>query len=174
MAKYFNTEEACYPAEHYMVNLDTRTMKIKALVDHRKYFSINRGRQYGKTTTLNILSEKLREQYSVFYINFEGLSDESFENTTSFCQVFSGLLYFNGHSASAKHTPNSYPPIFHDTYPLASSQASIQEKQASCLTAADLYPLHIHNSCLPVYHNARQSFPLRPWMQPTLPSAVLS
>lgn len=93
MAKYFNTEGPCYPDEHYMVSLDTRIQKIKVLIDQKKYFSINRGRQYGKTTTLNLLSEKLREHYSVFFISFEGLSDDSYKNAASFCQTFSGLLY---------------------------------------------------------------------------------
>lgn len=93
MTKHFNTEGPCYPDEHYMVNLDTRILRIKELVDNRKYFSINRGRQYGKTTTRNLLSEKLREKYSVFYISFEGLSDESYRNEKTFCQTFSRLLY---------------------------------------------------------------------------------
>ena len=93
MAKYFNTEGPCYPDEHYMVSLDTRIQKIKVLIDQKKYFSINRGRQYGKTTTLNLLSEKLREHYSVFFISFEGLSDDSYKNAASFCRTFSGLLY---------------------------------------------------------------------------------
>lgn len=93
MAKYFNTEGPCYPDEHYMVNLDTRIQRIEALIERKKYFTINRGRQYGKTTTLNLLSEKLREHYSVFFISFEGLSDDSYQNTAVFCRTLSGLLY---------------------------------------------------------------------------------
>ncbi|MCI6580493.1 MAG: ATP-binding protein, partial [Oscillospiraceae bacterium] len=50
MRKYFNTEGCCYPDEHYMVNPDSRLKKIKEMVDAGKYFTINRGRQYGKTT----------------------------------------------------------------------------------------------------------------------------
>ena len=84
MAKYFNTEGPCYPQEHYMVNLDMRVQEIKKLIDSRKYFSINRGRQYGKTTTLDILQERLKNQYTIFYISFEGFSEESFENENTF------------------------------------------------------------------------------------------
>lgn len=93
MAKYFNTEGPCYPKEHYMVNLDLRIREIKKLIDSKKYFSINRGRQYGKTTTLDMLQEKLRGQYSIFYISFEGLGEESFHNESAFCRLFAGLLY---------------------------------------------------------------------------------
>lgn len=93
MAKYFNTEGPCYPEEHYMINLDTRIQEIQKLIDGKKYFSINRGRQYGKTTTMDMLREKLLDQYSIFYISFEGLTSESFESEKSFCRLFSGLLY---------------------------------------------------------------------------------
>ncbi len=93
MAKYFNTEGPCYPQEHYMVNLDERIMEIKKLADRKKYFSINRGRQYGKTTTLDMLQEKLRNEYAIFYISFEGLTEESFESENAFCRLFAGLLY---------------------------------------------------------------------------------
>ena len=56
MTKYFNTEGSCKPEEHYMVKLDDRLARIKKLlVDRKKYFVINRGRQYGKTTTLRTL-----------------------------------------------------------------------------------------------------------------------
>ena len=58
MTRYFNTEGLCIPEEHYMVRLDDRLEKIKRLyVKRGKYFVINRGRQYGKTTTLRALKE---------------------------------------------------------------------------------------------------------------------
>lgn len=92
MKKCFNVEGVCSPEEHYMVNLDERLNAIKALVDRKKYFSINKGRQYGKTTTLKLLARKLKEEYVVFFISFEGLTDEEYENQGSFCRAFAGLL----------------------------------------------------------------------------------
>lgn len=53
--KVYNTTAVCIPKEHYMVNLDERLKKIKVFVDAGKYFTINRARQYGKTTTLRAL-----------------------------------------------------------------------------------------------------------------------
>ena len=44
-----------------MVNLESRLAEIKKMIDAGKYFTINRGRQYGKTTTLNALKSDLDE-----------------------------------------------------------------------------------------------------------------
>ena len=62
MTRYFNTEGLCRPEEHYMVRLDDRMAQIKRkLVDRKKYFVINKGRQYGKTTTLRALAAYLAD-----------------------------------------------------------------------------------------------------------------
>ena len=52
MKKIFNTSADCKPALHYMVNIDNKLAEIKEMVDRGDYFTINRARQYGKTTTL--------------------------------------------------------------------------------------------------------------------------
>ncbi len=92
MEKCFNTAGICYPEEHYMVNLDSRLQKIVQMVDKGQYFTINRGRQYGKTTMMNLLAEKLSGHYSVFSISFEGIGDELCRSEEVFCQTFLGLL----------------------------------------------------------------------------------
>ena len=51
--KRFNTTAVCIPSKHYMVDLSERVREIKKLVDAGKYFTINRARQYGKTTPLH-------------------------------------------------------------------------------------------------------------------------
>ena len=84
MRKYFNTEGCCYPDEHYMVNLDSRLKKIKEMVDAGKYFTINRGRQYGKTTVLNSLEEYLSKDYIVISLDFQFMSYADFETESSF------------------------------------------------------------------------------------------
>ena len=58
--KIFTTTGVCVPNENYMVSIDDRIVKIKEMVDRGEYFTINRARQYGKTTTLNILAKALR------------------------------------------------------------------------------------------------------------------
>ena len=50
MSKFFNVSAGCQPDIHYMVDLTERLKKIKVMVDAGQYFTINRARQYGKTT----------------------------------------------------------------------------------------------------------------------------
>ena len=93
MSKTFNVNGICYPNEHYMVNIDSKLAQIKQLVDEKKYFVINRARQYGKTTTLNMLVKYLADKYTVFFISFEGLGETAFESETAFCGTICELLY---------------------------------------------------------------------------------
>ena len=46
-----------------MVDLDERLAQVRILVDGGKYFTINRARQFGKTTMLNALAEHLNHEY---------------------------------------------------------------------------------------------------------------
>lgn len=58
MAKYFNVTGICIPEKHYMVDISaTVRMITETLVDRGAYFTINRARQYGKTTTLYLLEK---------------------------------------------------------------------------------------------------------------------
>lgn len=92
MKKRFNTTGLCYPEEHYMVNMEESLEEAKELVDRGEYFVINRARQYGKTTMLHMLAEKLSGQYAVFLVSFEGMEDETYETADAFCKRFSRLL----------------------------------------------------------------------------------
>lgn len=49
--KKFNIATSCVPSMHYMVDISPKLEKIKVLIDGGEYFTINRGRQVGKTTT---------------------------------------------------------------------------------------------------------------------------
>ena len=85
MSRYFNTEGLCDPDIHYMVNLDDRLRRIKRFfVDRGKYFVINRGRQYGKTTTLRALASYLQEDYFVISMDFQLMSTGDFEEEKEF------------------------------------------------------------------------------------------
>lgn len=85
----FNTEGQCKPKLHYMVNLDRRLAQIKKqYVDMGKYFIINRGRQYGKTTILRALAEYLKDSYVVLAMDFQKMSSANFENEHTFVLSF--------------------------------------------------------------------------------------
>ena len=59
MKKEFNTTGSCNPEWHYMVDTSAKLAKIEEYIDDGLYFTINRARQFGKTTTLKALYRKL-------------------------------------------------------------------------------------------------------------------
>ncbi len=76
-----------------MVDISRQVNYAADMVKDNKYFCINRGRQFGKTTTLSILQEKLeKEGYAVFSLSFEGLSDRDFESLDSVCAMFFNMM----------------------------------------------------------------------------------
>lgn len=87
MGKIFNTSGDCRPTLHYMVNIENRLAEIKEMVDRGDYFTINRARQYGKTTTLKALKYYLREEYVVVSLDFQGLSHQDFETENCFVKA---------------------------------------------------------------------------------------
>lgn len=110
MGKVFNVSADCKPDLHYMVNIDGRLSKIKEMVDRGDYFTINRARQYGKTTTLKALARYLEKGstltdtvcpprkdidcsgsfgYEVLELDFQKLSYQDFESEDSFVKAFS-------------------------------------------------------------------------------------
>lgn len=90
--RYFNTEGICRPGYHYMVNIDNRLKQIKeSFVDRGKYFVINRGRQYGKTTMLQLLADDLKDEYIVVFMDFQEISSADFQNEEAFSKVFAKI-----------------------------------------------------------------------------------
>lgn len=92
MCKTFNTDGYCDPELHYMVDLSGRLCEIKSMVDSGKYFTINRARQYGKTTILTALAEFLKKDYEVISLDFQTISYADFESEQNFVAAFSGEL----------------------------------------------------------------------------------
>lgn len=78
MPKRFNVTGVCIPEQHYMADISGKIDSIITdYIQQGKYFTINRARQYGKTTTLYLLEQKLKAQYVVIPISFEA-ADEMF------------------------------------------------------------------------------------------------
>lgn len=89
MKRRFNITGSCNPQRHYMVRIDERLRKIKdKYVDFGSYFVINRGRQYGKTTTLRALAEYLKEEYIVISLDFQMMATEDFSDEETFSHSF--------------------------------------------------------------------------------------
>ncbi|MDR2713900.1 MAG: AAA-like domain-containing protein [Clostridiales bacterium] len=90
--KKFNVTGLCLPQKHYMVDISEKLDKIITLVEAGHYFTINRARQYGKTTTLFMLNKALPPDYTCIILSFEGVGETMFENSASFCQYFLLLI----------------------------------------------------------------------------------
>lgn len=90
--KRFNTTGRCHPQEHYMVNINDRLEQIGRMVAEGDYFCINRARQYGKTTTLSLLKDRLDSTYAVFSISFEGIGDAPYASGEALAYAFLNLL----------------------------------------------------------------------------------
>ena len=86
MRKKFNVTGLCIPDRHYMVETtDKIDQNISEYVEQGEYFTINRARQFGKTTTLELLYQKLKRKYIVIDISFEA-ADEYFQSLGSFAR----------------------------------------------------------------------------------------
>ena len=92
MTKEFNTTGSCNPAMHYMVDTSKKLAQIEELIDRGKYFTINRARQFGKTTTLNSLFRLLSDKYFIIKISFEGLGEDDYREGRLFLAEFQKIL----------------------------------------------------------------------------------
>jgi hypothetical protein len=107
MPKKFNITGLCLPARHYMADISEKLAQVLALVEEGAYFAISRPRQYGKTTLLSLMEQRLRQSgaYAVFSISFAGIGDAAFESEPNFCDKFIALL-----AAEAKYGAQELAP----------------------------------------------------------------
>lgn len=84
----FNITGICIPELHYMVDMNDR---IEAIINEYiaagEYFTIHRARQYGKSTILELLYNRLKEEYLVLDISFEA-ADDCFVSMHTLAQGF--------------------------------------------------------------------------------------
>jgi len=90
--KYFNIAGACNPKRHYMVDIQKCLEEMKVLVDRGEYVTINRARQYGKTTTIKALTEYLEPDYIVISLDFQMIGNVRFETEYSFSKAFAKYI----------------------------------------------------------------------------------
>ena len=88
MSRIFNISADCKPNLHYMVDINGLLLKIKEYIDRGDYFTMNRARQYGKTTTLKALAKFLSKEYVVMSLDFQRLSSSDFRDEASFVMAF--------------------------------------------------------------------------------------
>lgn len=106
MDKCFNTTGICIPHLHYMVDINNKLIKIENMVRKGEYFVINKPRQYGKTTTMYMLEQDLKDEYLILSISFEGLGNLIFEEEKNFSKailnIFADSIQINYEEYSSK------------------------------------------------------------------------
>ena len=75
-----------------MANTSQKIEQIVDLIEKEAYFTINRPRQFGKTTTLDLLWNRLDEQYLVLSLSFEGVGISSYVDECSFIKMLQEKL----------------------------------------------------------------------------------
>ncbi|MEN8216108.1 MAG: AAA-like domain-containing protein [Pseudomonadota bacterium] len=94
MQKRFNDTGLCIPNRHYMVDTSAKLKQIIQLTERGEYFTINRPRQFGKTTTLFLLAKQLNllDDYMALKISFEGIDTETHQHVDKFVHLFLEML----------------------------------------------------------------------------------
>lgn len=90
MKKRFNITGVCYPEKHYMMDIQWKLDEILELIEYGEYFTINRPRQYGKSTILYFISEKLSQsaEYLPIALNFQGIDEKWHKSDEMFARMF--------------------------------------------------------------------------------------
>ena len=94
MQKEFNDTGLCIPSRHYMVDNSEKLKQIIAFVEKGKYFTINRPRQFGKTTILSLLAKQLnqRDDCIALKISFEGIDADTHQHVDKFVRLFLSMF----------------------------------------------------------------------------------
>jgi len=94
MAKKFNITGTCIPGRHYMGDRSGKLDKIMEIVSDGDYFTINRPRQYGKTTIIYLLEQRLKKDkdYLAIDISFEGIDTPTYEKHERFIATVLDIL----------------------------------------------------------------------------------
>ena len=184
--KKFNITGTCFPNKHYMVDLTSRVAQIKAMVDDGAYFCINRGRQYGKTTTLHALTVGLASDYEVYAISFEGLDNASYETERHLAYAmmrqfeFAALMRGNNVSrevqeivSEAVKANKAEKQIGLDDFSLAVSQMCMAAQKPLVMIIDEVDQASNYDSFIRMLGLLRKKFLIRDQM-PTFQSVILA
>lgn len=146
VSKCFNTTGICNPDEHYMVDLNERLAQVKILVDEGKYFTINRARQFGKTTTLHELAKALNNDYFVVGMDFQmQMSNAKFKTENSFSIAFARAFIssFKSNEKSRESYCEAAIKKFVDSFSIASDQFELVELFQSLSILCSAMPMGV-------------------------------
>jgi predicted AAA+ superfamily ATPase len=94
MKRIFNTTGTCIPARHFVADISGKVAQVMELIARGDYFTINRPRQYGKTTLLYHLFQEMQKDkdYLALDISFEGIGTSSYESADRFIPAVLDIL----------------------------------------------------------------------------------
>ncbi len=98
MKRKFNETGVCVSNMHYMADTSKQINEIfETLIEPGEYFSILGGRQFGKTTTISLLSKIIEplDDYLLIETSFEGIGDSIYKNEKTFSKGFLEILYYD-------------------------------------------------------------------------------
>ncbi len=74
----FNTTGPCFPDEHYMLPPERRLGRVMELIERGKYFTLHAGRQTGKTTSAQWLTEHYNagDRYCAIWFDLQTARDQ--------------------------------------------------------------------------------------------------
>jgi hypothetical protein len=94
MAKRFNITGTCIPERHYLADMSKKLDRIMEIITRGDYFTINRPRQYGKTTILYLLQKRLEKEkdYLTIDVSFEDIDTPTYETHHRFITTVLDIL----------------------------------------------------------------------------------
>lgn len=133
MPKRFCVTGTCIPEKNYMVDISERLDRIvKDYIEQGNYFTMNRARQYGKTTTLYLLERRLQKEYLVLSLSFEA-ADEYFQSLESLAE---GLVMDIGECLRAQNVLEEIISMWNsplsEKFPMRSFGAKITALCSAC------------------------------------------
>lgn len=94
MARTFNITGPCNADRHYMANVFKKLVGMERMIGAGDYFTINKPRQYGKTTIMHLLERRLSKtgEYLVLGISFEEIDAVTYEKQEWFIATFIEII----------------------------------------------------------------------------------
>jgi hypothetical protein len=80
--KRFNTVGPCVPDEHYMLPVLPRLPSVDEMIEGKFYFILHAPRQSGKTTFLDVLTDKINSEGHIYALNVSLASLRNFADPT--------------------------------------------------------------------------------------------
>jgi hypothetical protein len=94
MKRIFNTTGTCITSRHFMADVSGKVNQVMEMIDRGDYFTINRPRQYGKTTMMYLLFQEMQKNkdYLPIDISFEGIGTSTYTGAHRFIPAVLDLL----------------------------------------------------------------------------------